>query len=99
MNNGENSNSESPNDVDSNFTYEIQTDGNRVTITYDIKTKSNVHAMVVDVLGSINRDVQQTNQAGNGYVMNIDCTGLRRGQYIIYINVNGTIFSKKIPVK
>ena len=99
VNNGENSNSESPNDVDSNFTYEIQTDGNRVTITYDIKTKSNVHAMVVDVLGSVYRDVQQTNQAGNGYVINIDCTGLRRGQYIIYINVNGTIFSKKIPVK
>lgn len=99
VNNGENSNSKSLNDVDSSFTYEIQINGNRVTITYDINTKSNVHAMVVDVLGSVYRDVQQTNQAGNGYVMSIDCTGLRRGQYIIYINVNGNVFSKKIPVK
>lgn len=82
-----------------NFDYEIQTNGSMITIIYDIKKHSHVHAMVVDVLGAIHRDIQQTNEAGTGYTMSIDCSGLRRGQYIIYINVNGTIYNCKIPIK
>ena len=36
--------------------------------------------------------------AGQGYQVQIDCTGLRRGQYILYINVNGKIYSKTITI-
>lgn len=81
------------------FKYELVRNGNHFTITYDLSDKSHIHAMVVDVLGSVYRNTQQTNEAGTGYTMNIDCSGLRRGQYIIYINVNGTIYNSKISVK
>lgn len=84
---------------DSGFSYTIETHGNTVTINYSLEKEANIHVMVVDVMGTIHRDMQQTNEAGNGYAMQFDCTGLRRGQYIIYINVNGTIYHAKIPVK
>lgn len=81
------------------FSYDVECNGNQVTITYDLEKDAHIHAMVVDVMGMLYRDVQQSNGAGTGYTMKIDCNGLRPGQYIIYINVNGTIHSTKIPVK
>ena len=66
---------------------------------YSIEKTATIRAMIVDVMGNVYHDTQQTNQAGTNYSMNIDCTGLRRGQYIIYINVNGTVYNNKIPIK
>ena len=81
------------------FNYDVQSNGNQFTITYSLTETSHVHAMVVDVMGNIYRDIQQSNAAGSDYSMYFDCSGLRPGQYIIYINVNGTIYNVKIPVK
>ena len=81
------------------FHYDIKTNGNQVTVTYDITATSRIHVMIVDIMGRVYRDLQQTNDPGIGYVMDIDCSGLHRGQYIFYINVNGTIYNAKIPIK
>lgn len=83
----------------SGFTYTVNTNGNQAIITYNLENPATIHAMMVDVMGTIYRDLHQTNEAGVGHTMSIDCTGLRRGQYIIYMNVNGTIYHTKIPVK
>lgn len=82
-----------------NFSYEVQVSNNHVTLTYDVEASAQVRVMVVDVMGTIYRSEQQSSPAGTGYVMNIDCNGLRRGQYVIYINVNGIVYNAKIPVK
>ena len=84
---------------DSGFTYRIDTNGRLVTITYSLEKTAIIHVLVVDVMGTIHREMQMGNEAGNDYTMQINCTGLRHGQYIIYINVNGTIYHSKIPVK
>ena len=55
--------------------------------------------MIVDVLGNVEYHTQQITPAGSGYTLNLDSSNLRRGQYIIYINVNGTIYNAKIPIK
>ena len=81
------------------FTYKVLSDGNHFTITYSLDETSHIHAMVVDVMGNIYRDIHQSNSAGSDYSMYFDCTGLRPGQYIIYINVNGSIYNIKISVK
>ena len=81
------------------FSYQLATNNNHVNIIYNLEHPAHIHAMLVDVMGTVHRELQQTNNPGVGYTMNIDCSSLRRGQYIIYINVNGTIFNTKIPVK
>lgn len=88
-----------PQGGDAGFTYNVDVNEGQININYSIEQTVNIHVMIVDIWGNIYRDIQQTNAAGNNYMMNIDCTGLRRGQYVIYINVNGTIYNKKIPVK
>lgn len=81
------------------FSYQLATNNNHVNIIYNLEHPAHIHAMLVDVMGTVHRELQQTNNPGVGYTMNIDCSSLRRGQYIIYINVNGTIFNTKIPIK
>lgn len=83
---------------DSGFTYDIHTNGSQVTITYCLDSAAQFHVMVVDVMGMVYRDIQQNSNAGNNQTMNIDCSGLRRGQYIIYMNVNGSIYNHKIAI-
>ena len=81
------------------FTYTILSNDNQFTISYSLEESSRIHAMVVDVMGNIYRDIQQHKMAGSDYSMHFDCSDLRPGQYIIYINVNGVIYNIKIPVK
>ena len=84
---------------DVGFTYDVDVNGNQIAINYSIEKTATIRAMIVDVMGNVYHDIQQTNQAGTNYSLDIDCTGLRRGQYIIYINVNGTVYNNKIPIK
>ncbi len=83
---------------DCGFTYDIHTNGSQVTITYSLDSAAQLHVLVVDVMGMVYRNTQQNSPAGSCLTMNIDCSGLRRGQYIIYINVNGTIYNHKIAI-
>lgn len=81
---------------DAGFTYDVKANGNQITITYELENTAVIRVLMVDVTGTVLRDIQQTNNPGSGYMMSIDSTGIRRGQYIIYINVNGTIYNTKI---
>ena len=86
-------------DGDNGFSYQVDVKSNNVTITYSLEQAAEIHVLVVDVMGTVYRDEQQYNSAGSGYSMSIDCSGLRHGQYILYINVNGFIYHTKIPIK
>ena len=81
------------------FDYKLIQDGNQVVLTYDISENAHIHIIVVDIMGVVYCNIRQTNEAGNGYTIGIDGSGLRRGQYIIYMNVNGNIYNNKIQVK
>lgn len=85
----------SPNEL---FTFFITSEKNQVTIHYDLAEKGNLHFLVTDILGMVYRNEKNTQEAGTGYEKYIDCNGLRHGHYIIYINVNGNIYSHKIEI-
>jgi len=84
---------------DSIFTYDADVSGNYVSVTYSLTQPATVHAMIIDVMGTVYQDIHQNHSAGSGYNMSFDLNGLRHGQYVIYINVNGSIYNIKIPVK
>lgn len=82
------------------FTYEIsQPDGSDVvTIHYDTNHDVRVTALISNGLGYIYRRADQSCPTGTGQ-FSLNCTGLRKGQYIIYIHVDGNQYAEKVNVK
>ena len=81
------------------FSYKIQNDNNNITIEYDLSESAHIRILVCDVMGILYRKEDFTESQGYGYTKNIDCNGLHHGQYILYINVNGNIYSNKIVLQ
>ena len=82
------------------FSYELsQPDGSDlVTIHYDTDHETRVTALISNGLGYIYRRADQSCPAGSG-LLSLNCTGLRKGQYIIYIHVDGNQYAEKVNVK
>ena len=82
------------------FTYNLPQDDNSdlVTINYSTDHATKMTALVTNALGYIYRRVDQSCAVGSGQTT-IDCSGLRRGQYILYINVDGEQYAEKVNLK
>ena len=82
------------------FTYNLPQDDNSdlVTINYSTDHATKMTALVTNALGYVYRRADQSCAVGNGQAT-IDCSGLRRGQYILYINVDGEQYAEKVNLK
>ena len=82
------------------FTYNLPQDDNSdlVTINYSTDHATKMTALVTNALGYVYRRTDQSCAVGNGQAT-IDCSGLRRGQYILYINVDGEQYAEKVNLK
>ena len=82
------------------FTYDLAQDdvSGMVTIHYATDHDTQMTALVANTQGYVYRRADQSCAAGNGSTT-IDCSGLRRGQYIIYINVDGEQYAEKVNMK
>lgn len=78
--------------------YKVETNGGVVNITYDLDADATVNVIVANHMGMTYRHREWTQNAGQGYSMQIDCSGLRHGTYILYLNVNGKIYSEKVTL-
>ena len=86
-------------DKDSIISYNIQNENNVITIHYSLTKKAKILALVAGVMGEVYRKEQQTNGAGDNYILTLDCSGLRKGEYILYLNVNGRAYSHKVSIR
>ena len=78
--------------------YKVTTNGSVVNITYDLDAEATISTIVASHMGMTYRHREWTQNAGQGYSMQIDCSGLRHGTYILYINVNGKVYSEKVTL-
>lgn len=78
--------------------YEIGVNGKLVNITYDLDADATINIIVANHMGIIYKHTEWTQSAGHGYSAQIDCSGLRSGTYLLYINVNGKIYSEKVTL-
>ena len=69
-----------------------------VTIHYATDHDTQMTALVANAQGYVYKRTDQSCSAGNGQTT-IDCSGLRKGQYIIYINVDGDHYAEKVNLK
>lgn len=79
--------------------YNATYDGYRLTLDYDLGEDALVRALVCNRTGFLFFSQKRRNQAGEGYQMTFDCSSLKKGIYILYINVNGKVYSEKIHVE
>ena len=78
--------------------YKVTTNGSVVNITYDLDAEATISTIVASHMGMTYRQRTWNQQAGQGYSTQIDCSGLRHGTYILYLNVNGKVYSEKVTL-
>ena len=76
----------------------ITISGMTITINYDLTADATVNAMVCGISGMVYRQASQSGQAANSYQLNINCSGLHHGQYVLYLNVNGQVTSHAVSL-
>lgn len=78
--------------------YSMNVNGGIVSIAYNLDSDAIISIIVANHMGIIHKQKSWAENAGQGYSMQIDCNGLRPGTYILYINVNGKIYSEKVSL-
>lgn len=80
------------------FHYEIEILGKEINITYDLDEDATITTIVANQMGMLCMSRQWTQNVGQGYSTRIACNGLHPGIYILYINVNGKVYSEIITL-
>lgn len=78
--------------------YQIDTHGKVVNLSYDLDEEATITIIVANHMGMLSMSKQWTQETGQGYSVQIDCNGLRSGIYLLYINVNGMVYSEKVTI-
>ena len=78
---------------------DVTVNGSMVTVTYDLTEDASVTGIVSTVSGMLLRQHSQHSAAGTGCQLQIDCTGLRRGQYVFYMKVNSHVTTHTVTLK
>ena len=79
--------------------YSIAVNGGIVKIAYSLSDAASVTALICNHRGMAYRRATSSLPAGEGYEISFNCSGLEPDVYIIYINVNGKVYSEKIILK
>ena len=78
--------------------YDIETQGKVIHMSYDLDEEATITTIVANQMGMVYMSRQWTQEAGQGYSTQVDCNGLHSGMYILYINVNGKVYSEKVTL-
>jgi len=78
--------------------YSIAKEGHHVNIDYSLNEDATINAIVCDRMGLVYRSASAHGQAGTNGTLQLDANGLKPGIYVIYLNVNGQVFSEKIQI-
>ena len=78
------------------FHYDLLYDGNQLKISYNVDAFATINVLVCNKMGMLFFRERKESETGLNYNMAFDCSQLPRDEYIIYINVNGKVYSEKI---
>lgn len=78
------------------FGYTMDINGGVININYSIAKSATIKILVCNVMGVLYRNETLQVSGGDGQTISIDCNGLKHGQYIIYINVEGEVYGQNV---
>lgn len=76
----------------------IHIGSNRVTVYFETTTAATIRAILCDTQGVSYRNASHSCSQGEKGTISFDCNGLRRGTYVIYLNVNGAVVGRNINI-
>lgn len=79
--------------------YTISTEGNTLMLDYDLDKDATLTFIICNKMGMLFVNRKEEVNAGSGYTIDFDLSGFTPNDYILYINVNGTIYSEIFNVK
>lgn len=79
--------------------YDIVVNGKSATITLNIQEDAHVDIALADSGGILHWHHESDVFSGECYQTTIPLSGLHRGQYVIYINTNGDIYTNTISIE
>lgn len=84
--------------TDELFQYKTSIEGGIIDIEYSLDKKADIKIFLCDIAGIVYKSRNIQGITGESNNINIDCNGLRHGDYILYINVNGKTYSSKVLI-
>ncbi|MBQ7157210.1 MAG: hypothetical protein IJR86_05405, partial [Bacteroidaceae bacterium] len=81
------------------FRYGVEYCNGTLKVVYDADIDVSIDALVCNKQGVLYMRKKECQLAGSDYQMTFDCTGLRNDEYILYMNVNGKVYSEKFQVR
>ena len=84
------------------FHYTMRLDGNTLIVDYSPGSspgkETTVTLVLSDSMGIVYRRKSVSDASGEPSSIRTDCSGLRHGQYILYINVNGNVYHENFVI-
>ena len=79
--------------------YSIDFDGHTLSLDYKLDEDACVNVLICDRMGVLYHRRILEGTEGERYKDTFDCTALRKGEYVLYINVNAKIYNEKFIVR
>lgn len=79
--------------------YKVDVNGDNITLNYNLDVDGTVNTLIADVMGLVYKHGSHTTKAGENQSLTFNCSNLKRGKYILYMNVNGKVYSEKIVLR
>lgn len=82
-----------------NISYTIGMSNSNVRMQYRLMTEAHISVILCDAMGVVYKHAIWEENPGVDLEFVLNCDGLRQGQYIYYMNVNGKIYSEKLRIQ
>ena len=76
--------------------YKVNVTEGAAMVNYTLDKRANITMLLCDNMGMVYGSKRFVQEAGEGYQSQFDLRSLRHGVYILYINVNGKVYSEKV---
>ena len=79
--------------------YNVDVNGRVITLNYTLDDKGSVNMIIADILGVVYKRNCKLTEAGETVSVTFNCSNLKSGKYVLYMNVNGKVYNEKIILK
>ena len=87
------------NDVKSTFDYNLRIRDRLIDIEYSLGRQATMKTIVCDIMGMVYVNSNHQLVDGSNQLLTLDCYSLKRGDYVLYINIDNNVYSNIISFK
>ena len=78
---------------------DVTVNGQTVSVSFDLQEEATVKGLICTISGVVQHQQSQHFSAGTGRQMGFNCSNLRKGEYVLYLNVNNQVTSHVVSLK